>query len=139
MVRSAGRAWCSPHSRSAASAARALCWPSIAESAAFVLPRLAASSIAVSISKTRRGVLWEGILFQMCKSIVRREIVSGGTGPAQPQEQYTRGLACTGTTCGLVGTAAISWTSLLRVASLNCSRSLIVMTKDPGPPMTQSS
>jgi hypothetical protein len=58
---------------------------------------------------------------------------------AQPQEQYTRGLACTGTICGLVGTAAISCTSLLRVASLNCSRSLITMTKDPGPPITQSS
>jgi hypothetical protein len=65
-------------------------------------------------------------------------IVSSSTS-AQPQEQYTRGLACTGTICGLLGAAAISCTSLLRVASLNCSRSLIVMTNDPGPPMTQSS
>jgi hypothetical protein len=59
--------------------------------------------------------------------------------PSNAQEQYTRGLACTGTIRGLVGTAAISCTSLLRVASLNCSRCLIAMTKDPGPPMTQSS
>ena len=34
---------------------------------------------------------------------------------------------------------AISCTSLLRVASLNCSRSLMAMTKEPGPPITQSS
>ena len=80
---------------------------------------------------------------QMRKSVLSREFVSSVlahlTKTVQPQEQYTRGLACTGTIRGLVGTAAISCTSLLRVASLNCSRCLIAMTKDPGPPMTQSS
>ena len=51
----------------------------------------------------------------------------------------TRGrrVACTGITCG--SGPAISCTSLVRVASLNCSRSWIAMTKAPGPPITQSS
>ena len=34
---------------------------------------------------------------------------------------------------------ATSISNLVRIASLNLSRSLIVMTKEPGPPMTQSS
>jgi hypothetical protein len=83
---------------------------------------------------------WSGLL-----DLVRAPLVRGAgshAGPtyccrnlpiASPHEQCTRGLACTGTICGLVGRAAISRTSLLRVASLNCSRSLIAMTKDPGP------
>jgi hypothetical protein len=63
----------------------------------------------------------------------------GRNESAQPQEQYTRDLACTASMGGLADRPAISWTSLMRVASLNCSRSLIAMTKDPGPPITQSS
>jgi hypothetical protein len=75
MVRSACRASkvLASRSRSAASAARALCWPSIAESAAFCFAALGhLFNRGVNLKNPFQGAECFGrvILFQMCKSIV---------------------------------------------------------------------
>src|SRR5581483_2484675 len=57
-----------------------------------------------------------------------------------PIRQETRGSLCAaGTTGGWGAPLATSCNSLVRIASLNFSRSLIGTTKEPGPPITQSS
>src|SRR5882724_2555751 len=57
-----------------------------------------------------------------------------------PIRQGTRGsLWAAGTTRCSGVVPATSSVSLVRIASLNLSRSLIETTKEPGPPMTQSS
>jgi hypothetical protein len=65
----------------------------------------------------------------------------GGSGRAagRSQKQWSRGRPCTGTTRPGGVRPAISSTSLVRVASLNWSRSWIAIMNEPGPPMTQSS